>query len=282
MQEVTQVNVPVTTESNLCRMAPQLPLQCTWKQGMLLLGLKGSDHGDLYVEAPLRYRDSVVAAQEGVGLFVRWGNPLYYTMKGTADDVAKAVHSVLRGSLDDLGGHHMVLKVARDPDTLQPYMYVHRIPLAGNMDYDGIRSGVDPIELAYAWSTLSTKQSGGNHGWLSNLAGDMISEKEMVDRLYPLPSATAAAGGNMWNCPLLRVAFWSQVVENFSPLIPSPVRAARLFGSSSGKHMLPGEGIRSHPTQVLTFSPCEHSTTATHTCLLRCSSSQACTPAWPT
>lgn len=39
-----------------------------------------------------------------------------------------------------------------------------------------------------------------------------------------------------------------QVVQDFSPLVPSPVRAARLFGEDSGRDML--RGTRSHPTQL--------------------------------
>lgn len=253
-REVTRLNVPITTKSNLCSKAPELPSQCSWKQGMLLLGLKGAQHADLYAEAPLRYRDTIVAAQQGAGLFVRGGNPLYYTMKGTSEDVAKEVHSVLRGSLDDIGGDHLVLKVAVDENTLEPYMYVHRIPLASNLDYSDIRSGVDPIEVAYAWSLQSRRQSGGNHGWLSNLESEMRSEQKLVDELYPLlVSSDQQQQQRRWECPLLRVAFWSKVTLAFSPLIPSPVRAARLFGKEgSGRDML--RGTRSHPTQVILYT----------------------------
>lgn len=89
-QQVTRLNVPHTVPSNLCKMVPELPEQCSWKQGMLLLGMRGAKHADLYVEAQVRYRgDSTVSRKEGAGLFTHGGNPLYYTMKGTSEDVAK-------------------------------------------------------------------------------------------------------------------------------------------------------------------------------------------------
>ena len=39
-----------------------------------------------------------------------------------------------------------------------------------------------------------------------------------------------------------------QVVRDFSPLVPSPVRTAMIFGETSGRNML--HGTRSHPTQL--------------------------------
>lgn len=95
----------------------------------------GSEHADLYVDASFKYMDKAAAllAKDGAGLFVRGGNPIYYTMKGSADDVSSKVHSFLKNSLDDLAGDHIVLKLARDQNTLKPFMYVHRTPLASNL-----------------------------------------------------------------------------------------------------------------------------------------------------
>lgn len=126
---------------------------------------------------------------------------------------------MLRGSLDDLGGDHLVLRVTTDENTLEPYMYVDRVPLASGSiagETNAFNSGsnsVDPMELTYAWSLMSTRQSGGNRGWLSNLASEMRSEQETVDRLYPLSAAQEeqADASSSWSCPLLRMAFWSQV-----------------------------------------------------------------------
>ena len=219
--EATTLNVPTTTKSNLCRQAPPAQLdECTWKQGMLMLGMKGTRHTNLYADATLKPAFSMPV--EGTGLFVRGGNPLYYTMKGTSEQVASKVHSILRGSLDDIAGNHIVLKVAVDESTLEPYMYVHRTPLASDYFWEELKSTVDtsttasptsldPLETAYSISKLSTRQTGGTRGWLSNLASDMRSEQPLVDRLYPPASASPSSSSSSWSCPLLRFAFWSKV-----------------------------------------------------------------------
>lgn len=180
--------------------------------------------------------------QEGAGLFMHGGNPVYYTMKGSPDDISKRVHSILRMSLDDLAGDHIVLKLSSDENTLQPFMYVHRTPLAttslvvGNASSEAAASqqSRDPIESIYQFSKLSTRPTGGNKGWLYNLASEMRAEQKLVDRLYPLRNLQAEDYNNnnsKWACPLLRFAFWSKVVEDFSPLAPSPIRAARYVPS---------------------------------------------------
>lgn len=157
-------------------------------------------------------------------------------MKGSADDVSRRVHSILRNSLDDIAGDHIVLKLARDENTLKPFMYVHRTPLASNLVVSFLplaetwhrlppllltlgRSQVnnatasnnkDPIESIYLLSQISSRQTGGKRGWLHDLESDMRSEQPMVDRLYPL-STPDSGTGNKWACPLLRFAFWSKV-----------------------------------------------------------------------
>ena len=222
--QATLLNVPTTTKSNLCRQVPQKqPDECTWKQGMLMLGMKGGRHTNLYTDAPLK--PAFVIPSQGAGLFVHGGNPLYYTMKGTSEEVASRVHSILRGSLDDLAGNHIVFKVAVDESTLEPYMYVHRTPLASDYFWDDLLSrmsniatteasptSLDPLEEAYSISKKSARQTGGNSGWLSNLASDMRSEQPMVDRLYPPQSSSASSSSSSWSCPLLRFAFWSKVL----------------------------------------------------------------------
>lgn len=259
-KEISTLNVPPSTQSNLCRMQPRIPGQCTWKQGMLMLNMQGSEHADLYVDATLKYMSEAAStlAKEGAGLFMHGGNPIYYTMKASPQDVADKVHSILRGNLDDLAGDHIVLKVAKDTNTLQPFMYVHRTPLASNLWQKGSNasspaSSKDPIESIFALSKLSVRPSGGNRGWLSNLASEMRAEQPALDKLYPTSSSSSeddAQQQGRWSCPLLRYAFWSKVVQDFSPLVPSPIRAARLFGEESGRNMI--HGTRSHPTQLFT------------------------------
>lgn len=47
------------------------------------------------------------------------------------------------------------------------------------------------------------------------------------------------------------MAFWTSLVDDFNPLVPSPARSARLFGKSSGLAM--NHDTRSHPSQL--FEP---------------------------
>lgn len=259
-RQVDSLNVPPTTKSNLCRMAPELPGQCEWQQGMLMLGMQGSEHADLYVDANFKYREDAAAssmAMQGAGLFVRGGNPIYYTMKGSANDISQKLHSILRNSLDDIAGDHIVFRLAKDENTLQPYMYVHRTPLASNLQVDNatMSNSYDPIETLYILSKLSQRQTGGNRGWLYNLESEMRAEQAQVDKLYAAATESSSSSNNnnqqegQWACPLLRFAFWSKVVQDFSPLVPSPVRAARLFGTEERGSLLP-RGMRSHPTQL--------------------------------
>lgn len=226
--QASTLNVAPTVPSNLCQqkntkftqLSSAADDECTWKQGMLLLGMKGSKvpGNDLYVDSALK--STVKEGAAGAGLFVRGGNPLYYTMKGTSEQVAQKLHSVLRGSLDDLAGQHIVLRVEMDANTLEPYMYVHRTPLSSswwqqkNSSSAAQQQQQDPLESAYAASQLSTQQTGGNRGWLSNLESTMRSEQPLVDKLYPMDDAAGASSSSSsssWSCPLLRIAFWSKV-----------------------------------------------------------------------
>lgn len=249
--QVTKLNVPSTFETNVCRLKPAASADlCSKGTHGMLLGLSGSTQKSLYTDAEIVYRDSIVASA-GAGLFLQGGNPIYYTFKGSADELAnEALHAVLRSHKDDLGGHHVVLRLEIDQSSGDPILRVDRLPLtspgsssASQPDYD--RSAQDPVEFLYEVSKYSFLQPGGNNGWLQNLPGNMRFEQAKVDELYPPPTQKYNAEGQ-WSCPLLRIAFWSQVVEGFSPLVPSPVRAALLFGHPNYNMI---HGTRSHPTQ---------------------------------
>lgn len=252
-EQVTRLNVPSTYETNLCRQKP-LPevdakvQRCQWEHGMLM-GYEGSSHSDLYQDATPLFRDSIIA-ETGSGLFIKGGNPIYYTAKGTVEELKnELMHTILRSHPDDLGGHHMVLRLLYDEENSKNILSVRRLPLTSlpESTYDDDRSSLDPVETVYDSSLLSSLSTVPTLGWLSNLAGNMRYEQSAVDVLYPLPSSITSTTEKEWSCPLLRIAFWSQVVESFSPLSPSPVRAARLFGGSSYNMI---HGTRSHPTQM--------------------------------
>lgn len=108
----TRRNIPSKYRTNLCKQRPVVPSACTAHQHGMLMGLAGDKAASLYAGYVLRHRDTIVARAEGAGLFVYGGNPVYYTAKGTEDDVRRHVQAVLKGHLDDLAGHHLVLKVS--------------------------------------------------------------------------------------------------------------------------------------------------------------------------
>lgn len=85
----TRRNVPARHRTNLCKQKPVVPSACSSAHGMLM-GLGGSPAQSLYSGYVLRHRDEVVA-KTGAGLFVNGGNPIYYTAKGNAEDVASGV-----------------------------------------------------------------------------------------------------------------------------------------------------------------------------------------------
>ena len=247
-------NVPRRYGTNLCMQRPQVPSKCAVPHGMLM-NLQGKDVSSLYSSHVLRHRlDGSPVASAGAGLFWHGGNPIYYTAKGTEDDVAAQVHAVLRGHIDDLAGHHVVLKVSKERWTGHTFMRVDRTPLAGLASFGGSSEDAAVQAFKHAARSLATTWE-VNGGWLYNLAGTMRMEQTVlrVDELYPKTAGTYSAVGsesikNRWSCPLRRLSFWSKVTREFSPLVPSPARTARLFGEASGRNML--HGTRSHPTQM--------------------------------
>lgn len=257
-------NIPLKYKTNLCMQAPVVPSKCSVPHGMLM-GLQGVETRSLYASQVLRHRTDQIA-RFGAGLFVHGGNPLYYTSKGTSDDVAGQLHSVLRGHLDDLGGHHLVLKIFKESWTGEKLMRVERVPLtaavilpkdsakdpANHLYTESMKSGRTPFQGGSGGQASTTWGSLAD-GWLYNLAGTMRLEQTLnrVDVLYPEAAKAAsspyAGTRNRWSCPLRRLSFWSRVTRGFSPLVPSPARAARLFGGEA-KNMI--HGTRSHPTQM--------------------------------
>lgn len=124
----------------------------------------------------LVHRDNKVATV-GAGLFVNGGNPVYYTSKGNAQDVANQVQAVLRGNLNDLGGHHIVLKVVFEAWSGMHYMRVDKAPLVSANGISRLRPmqddiGIDPAYRIFENSKESTWTTWGDlDGWLYNLAG---------------------------------------------------------------------------------------------------------------
>lgn len=167
--------------------------------------------------------------------------------------------AVLRGHLDDLAGHHVVLKVAEDSTYsstgFNQFMRVDRAPLLATRATMIDSNGDDPAVRVYMDSMPSSSKGvsksttwGVLDGWLRNLASNMRVEQAVhrVDELHPTAEGSGGGGSRDWSCPLKRLSFWTKVSRSFSPLVPSPARSARLFGNEK-RNML--HGTRSHPTQ---------------------------------
>ena len=110
--------MPSKHKTNLCKQVPEVPTTCTTQHGMLIC-LGGRKASSLYANYVLRHRDELVS-KVGAGLFLHGGNPIYHMAKGTADDVANEVHAVLRSHMDDLGRHHIVLKILEGSEYMPP------------------------------------------------------------------------------------------------------------------------------------------------------------------
>ena len=180
--------------------------------------------------------------------------------------MTNAVHGVLKGHMDDLAGHHLVLKIFKESWTGDMYMRVDRAPLVAISYYlTPADTAADPavqmyLESLSSASTVEKQQRSGMDattiaslasGWLYNLAGTMRLEQSVyrVDDLYPKSQLLSALlESRKWSCPLRRLSFWSKVTRDFSPLVPSPARTDKIFGEPSGRNML--HGTRSHPTQL--------------------------------
>ena len=137
---------------------------------------------------------------------------------------------MLRSHVDDLAGHHIVLKIVKDTaytsTGFNRFMRVDRTPLssAGSLEVmkdrlDKTASGDPSVDVytqtakaggtATTWGTLD--------GWLRNLASTMRAEQitHKVDWLHPKTSQ--AVHSSRWSCPLRRLSFWTQVVDCVMP-----------------------------------------------------------------
>jgi hypothetical protein len=143
--------------------------------------------------------------------------------------------------MDDLGGHHIVMKISTSTTYFEPtgynaYMRVDRTPLMAHMPTDEAQSSStdDPAVRVHKHSKQSVLTTWENiDGWLRNLESTMRAEQIMhrVDALYPPTTGASATKNTHWACPLKRLSFWTKVSTGFSPLVPSPPRNARLFGN---------------------------------------------------
>ena len=157
--------------------------------------------------------------------------------------------AVLRSHLDDLAGHHIVLKITNSstyfaPSGFNKYMRIDRTPLTALPPLDAAQSSAadDPAVQTVRHSQRSWFTTWENlDGWLRNLPSAMRAEQLSfrVDALHPKGAAAGSSGSRHWSCPLKRLSFWTRVSQAFSPLVPSPARAARLFGNAQVSLLTP-------------------------------------------
>jgi hypothetical protein len=231
-------------DTNMCEHPPVLPKTCNHPQGMLN-GLSGGPVEDtLYADYTAVYDREFLTdtSAGGAGLFRNGGNRMYREKTILAKNALN--HGILKQSSQDIAGHHVVFVVAPGDTVGTPRMYVERTPLSYPRSIAAIvgkGSFFAPTTLGNAELLAMSKQSSATSGWLQDLDASMRGEQSLADRLYPQLHQSVS---HKWSCPLRRIAFWTRVVDDeyFSPLIPSPPRASRLFGYANP------DGIRSHPT----------------------------------
>ena len=94
---VSKKNVNQKATSNLCtKMPTTLPTECLWEQGQAMQTTPGKQVTSLYEDYdPVFATDRL--REQGQGLFVHGGNPLYYTSKNP-DIQAELTHAILKQS----------------------------------------------------------------------------------------------------------------------------------------------------------------------------------------
>lgn len=93
---VTRGNVIHTYKNNLCRRKPPDVQErgCSLEQGQAKQGLVGIPANDLY-ETPDASYHTPTLANMGQGLFLHGGNPIYYTAKGSEEEIKVNILSFL-------------------------------------------------------------------------------------------------------------------------------------------------------------------------------------------
>ena len=242
---VQKFRMPMNDPSNICfKRPPTGDSNCSHQQGMLG-GLDGSPQSDIYREGagPIHADNMRRVWSDGLGLFMHQGNPVYYTQTAPTGDVVVGNHWFLRMNLDDLGGHHVGVEI-----NAAGAMYINRMPLART---SALPVGVLSKTMATVTHSIASSPTHGPTGWRSRLKLMMDLENVVINKMYPRVDTISSPH---WSCPLDRVGFWNNIGDSKfigqRPLVPNPLRSARLFGSPD-RDML--YGTRAHPTTILGY-----------------------------
>ncbi len=100
-----------------------------------------------------------------------------------------------RRHLDDLGGHHLVVRIVKDASlhtNNQAFMHVHKAPLTATAAaIRNLSLRIHDVEALYTHGRLTSLRLttwGNLDGWLRNLRGNMRTEQNLfrVDELHPI------------------------------------------------------------------------------------------------
>ena len=213
----TFVNVEASAPSNLCQIRMRDQDQtCAHPHGML-----GGGRGQSVLNHPqvshLYGTNNVTGWPRQGGIFPR-GDPLL--RGGDADETAYGIFTVPG---DELGLASIGLATTSVAGSDMPYLRVARLPL---MREEGYMPNWVSQDVA---------------NWTMGLQAAFEAEHAAH------ASEQASRVNTAWDCPLRRAAYYSRALPDdaqFSPAMPSPGRARRLFGHLTG-------GLSSHPTQTM-------------------------------
>ena len=209
------VDVDPTGPTNLCYIRTvNSDSDCTHAQGMVGGGRGRSVLNHPFI--PHLYGYNNISGSSSSGIYPRGNNKIF---QGNDSDTGEYGYLSIPG--DEIGVTCIGLQI--DPvDTGIPYLRVARLPLQPQAS-----SGYMP-----SWKSREAS------AWVPTLAETFAAE----DALHAIEQQ--ARGNSKWDCPMRRVAFYSQGWDEFSTAVPSPGRSRRLFGNLTG-------GKSSHPTQIL-------------------------------
>ena len=95
--------------------------------------------------------------------------------------------------------------------------------------------------------------------WIASLRDDWRLERtQVIDPLYPQLRRSRETKGD-WSCPLRELVFWGGAVNSFSPLVPDPIAAERLYGLGGVHPLIQAVPLTELATYTTTTGVCYYS-----------------------
>jgi hypothetical protein len=207
-----------SSAANLCSKAPVAQTICRHAQASLGgvldpggVAVDGESVADLYTE--------VEGAPTPGGLLWPPRNRLF---EGTLKQGEGVQPVALHGG--DIGGTHLHV-VARADGSLRMRDVVLGHPL--------------PVDADFLEASLTDREP--DLSWLANFEGLVAVEHAAAERRTA--SAATTSDALSWDCPFLRLHYWSGTDATFSPPVPDARRAAVMFGGITDERLV-------HPLQT--------------------------------